>query len=178
MSCNGFHIFLGAVVVILRIRVQNSSPPPNHRCGDPVSSYTTARTLLLLPRPPQLYTLTLQTAQENRPQKATLTGTIHLPIIRDRENRVYIYHVTHRHWTHPHLPLQNHPCPTQSSLPNPSRTRGLLSLKSYLLSFFSPDAPLTFMLYLKPGHSLTALCPLKSFQVRMASPPTFRNSWG
>lgn len=33
MSCNGFHIFLGAAVVILRIRVQNP-PPPNHRCGD------------------------------------------------------------------------------------------------------------------------------------------------
>lgn len=177
MSCNGFHIFLGAAVVILRIRVQNP-PPQITDVGTSVSSYTTARTLLLLTRPPQLYTLTLQTAQENRPQKATLTGTIHLPIIRDRENRVYIYHVTHRHWTHPHLPLQNHPCPTQSSLPNPSRTRGLLSLKSYLLSFFSPDAPLTFMLYLKPGYSLTALCPLKSFQVQMASPPTFRNSWG
>lgn len=139
--------------------------------------YYSKNTVTSAPPSPTVHLNTTNCTRES-PSKSTLTGTIHLPIIRDRENRVYIYHVTHRHWTHPHLPLQKHPCPTQSSLPNPSRTRGLLSLKSYLLSFFSPDAPLTFMLYLKPGHSLTALCPLKSFQVRMASPPTFRNSWG
>lgn len=64
MSCNGFHIFLGAVVVILRICVQNP-PPQITDVGTPVSSYTPARTVTSAPPSPTVHLHTTNYTRES-----------------------------------------------------------------------------------------------------------------